>query len=70
MAPIPPADIKIPISSGNLSLGYHTAKALKAPINAPETPKPIKPRAITSDQTSFPKLNNIAPVAATKNKTL
>ena len=41
MAPIPPADIKIPISSGNLSLGYHTAKALKAPINAPETPKPI-----------------------------
>ena len=47
-----------------------TAKALKAPIRAPETPKPINPRAITSDQTSFPKLNNIAPVAATRNKIL
>ena len=51
-------------------MGYQSAKALKAPIKAPDTPKPIKPRAITSDQTSFPKLNKIAPVAATKNKIL
>ena len=67
---MPPADMNRPIRSGSLSLGNQTAKALNAPIKAPETPNPIKPRAITSDQTSFPRLNNIAPVAATKNRIL
>ena len=57
IAPIPPADINRPIKSGSLSLGNQTAKALNAPIKAPETPSPINPRAITSDQTLFPKLN-------------
>ena len=67
---MPPADINNPIKSGSLSLGNQTAKALKAAIKAPETPNPINPRAVTSDQTSFPKLNNIATIAAIKKRML
>ena len=54
----------------NLSFGNQMDIALKAPIKAPETPKPIKPLPTVKEKTVSPNANNDAPNDAIKNKTV
>ena len=70
MAPNPPTAKNSATNKLSRSFGNQIDIALKAPIRAPETPKPIKPLPTVKENTESPNANNDAPNDAITNKTV